>query len=563
MIDYKGNPFYLCDEDICWVENTYVSMTTEEKIGQLFCPVVFTKDENELKEFIENKHPGGILYREGPGAELYDAHKILQDYSKVPLLTASNLEYGGNGSAVEGTYFGREMLVAATGDVKKAYQLGKVSCSEGADVGVNWAFAPVADLDLNYHNPIENVRTFGSDLNVVIEMSKAYIRGARDAGVATAVKHFPGDGVDERDQHLLTSVNSMSVEEWDATYGKIYEEVIAEGTLSVMCGHIALPAYEEYFDAEPCKKVLPATLSKNLLQKLLRDKLGFNGLITTDATPMVGFCAAMKRENAVPLAIENGCDVFLFNRNIDEDYEFMRRGYETGKLSEERLEEAVKRILSVKAALKLHKKQETKTLMPEKKAALEDLHNPQNDAWARECADLGVTLVKDTQNLLPLMPEKHKRVLLEIMGDFDSNQRVAAYMKEKLWQEGFDVTLYEKEGFEVMTDSVNSFKSRYDLVLYVANVETASNKTVSRLNWHTMFGLGNNMPWMVEEMPVAFVSLGNPYHLLDAPMIKTFVNGYCNSEYVMDAVIEKLLGKKDFKGKSPVDPFCGRQELAF
>ena len=560
MIQYKENPFYLTEEQVQWVESTYDSMSLEEKIGQLFCPIVFTKDEKELKELVETKHIGGMLYREGPGEELRQSHKILQDASKIPLLTASNLEYGGNGSAIEGTYYGREMLAAATGDVERAYQLGKVSCSEGAAVGVNWSFAPVVDLDLNYHNPITNVRTFGSDLQTVIDMGKAYIRGAKEEGVATSVKHFPGDGVDERDQHLVTSVNALSCKEWDESYGKIYKEMIEAGTLTVMAAHIALPAYEEYFDQKPCERILPATLSENLLKKLLREQLGFNGLIVTDATPMVGFCSAMDRATAVPLSIENGCDMFLFNRNMEEDFRLMREGYEKGILSDARLEEAVKRILATKAAMHLPEKQEKGQLVPD--ASVLDILNCETyDRWAKECTDEGVTLVKDTQNLLPIDPKKHKRVLLELMGDFPSNKRVCESFVRELEARGFEVTVYEPEGFEVMEDSVESFKSRYDLTFYVGNIETASNKTVSRLNWHTMFGLGNNMPWMVHEMPALFVSVGNPYHLLDAPMIKTFVNGYCNSEYVIHAVVEKLCGDSEFKGKSPIDPFCGKPDL--
>ncbi|CDA98956.1 putative uncharacterized protein [Lachnospiraceae bacterium CAG:215] len=560
MIQYKENPFYLTDEQVQWVESTYDSMSLEEKIGQLFCPIVFTKDEKELKELVETKHIGGMLYREGPGEELRQSHKILQDASKIPLLTASNLEYGGNGSAIEGTYYGREMLAAATGDVEKAYQLGKVSCSEGAAVGVNWSFAPVVDLDLNYHNPITNVRTFGSNLQTVIDMGKAYIRGAKEEGVATSVKHFPGDGVDERDQHLVTSVNALSCKEWNESYGKIYKEMIEAGTLTVMAAHIALPAYEEYFDQKPCERILPATLSENLLKKLLREQLGFNGLIVTDATPMVGFCSAMDRATAVPLSIENGCDMFLFNRNMEEDFRLMREGYEKGILSDARLEEAVKRILATKAAMHLPEKQEKGQLVPDA-SALDILNCETYDRWAKECADEGVTLVKDVQNLLPIDPKKHKRVLLELMGDFPSNKRVCESFVRELEARGFEVTVYEPEGFEVMEDSVESFKSRYDLIFYVGNIETASNKTVSRLNWHTMFGLGNNMPWMVHEMPALFVSVGNPYHLLDAPMIKTFVNGYCNSEYVIHAVVEKLCGDSEFKGKSPIDPFCGKLDL--
>lgn len=562
MIDYKGNPFYLKEGDIQWVEETYKNMSIEERLGQLFCPVVFTKEEKELKVLVKDAHIGGLLYREGPGKEIRAAQEIIQKYAKVPLLLASNLEYGGNGSAVEGTYFGREMLVAATGDVKKAEELGSVCGREGAAVGVNWSFAPVVDLDQNYHNPITNVRTFGSDLDTVIAMGKAYVKSCQKEGVAASCKHFPGDGIDERDQHLVTSVNSLSCEEWDASYGKIYKEMIKAGTLSIMAAHIALPAYEEKFDGKPVEKILPATLSKNLLTKLLRKKLGFNGLISTDATPMVGFCAAMDRKTAVPTAIEAGCDVFLFNRNMEEDFRYMREGYENGLLSEERLEEAVKRILATKAALKLHEKQREGTLVP-KKDALSILCCKEHETWAKECADMGVTLVKDTQGLLPLDPEKHKRILLEIMGEFDSNERVEKSLVKHLTEEGFEVTVYEKEGFEVMNDTVESLKERCDLILYAANVETASNKTTARMNWHTMFGLGTNMPWMVHEVPVAFLSLGNPYHLLDAPMVKTFINGYCNSEYVICAAVEKMMGRSEFKGKSPIDPFCGKLDLKF
>ena len=562
MIDYKGNPFYLSDEQTRWVEDTYKNMSDEERIGQLFCPIVFTKDPEELKALVEKRHIGGMLYREGPGEELLEAHRVLQEASKIPLLTASNLEYGGNGSAVEGTFYGRQMLVAATGNERRAYELGKVSASEGAAVGVNWSFAPVVDLDRNYHNPITNVRTYGDDTDRVIAMGKAYMRGCREEGVATAVKHFPGDGVDERDQHLLTSVNSLSCREWDETYGKIYEAMIQAGTLTVMAAHIAMPAYEEYFDQKPVDKIIPATLSKNLLQKLLREKLGFNGLIVTDATPMTGFCCAMDRRHGVPAAIENGCDMFLFNRNEDEDFAYMMEGYRASLLSEERLEEAVKRILAVKAALKLPQKQKEGTLVPGKER-LQILSCPEHDQWARECADEGVTLVKDTQGLLPISPDKHHRILLEIMGDYPSNERVCRSFVDRLRTEGFEVTVYQPEGFEVMDDTVEKFKNKYDLIMYVGNIETASNKTVARLSWHTMFGLGNNMPWMVHEMPVMFISIGNPYHLLDAPMVKTYINGYCNSEYVIGAVIDKILCRSPFKGQSPVDAFCGRLDLKF
>lgn len=558
-MDLNAKPFLLDDTDIAWVNETLGSMTLDEKIGQLFCPIVYSDDEKELQDFIDTVRPGAVFYRPANAGKLQECLRILQDRSRLPLLVGSNLEDGGNGAAFEGTYFGCQMLIAATGDSEKAYQLGKVACREGAAVGVNWSFAPVVDIDMNYHNPITNVRTYGNDPKRVLAMGKAYMKGATEEGVAVALKHFPGDGVDERDQHLLTSVNSLSYEEWDKTFGEVYRGLIDEGAKTIMIGHIAMPSAEEFFDGKPCSSVIPASLSKNLMQNLLRKKLGFNGLIISDATPMAGFTCAMDRRTAVPTAIENGCDVFLFNKDLAEDIRFMKEGYEAGILSKQRLNEAVTRILALKASLGLHEKQRAGTLAPGAET-LSILKCAEHVCWAEECADQGVTLVKDTQSLLPLNAAQHKRVLLQILGGFPSNDKVMETFEALLAKEGFEVTRYIPETPEMIFGkaSVESFKSTYDLVIYIGNVENASNKTVARIDWHTMFGLGNNMPWFVREVPTMFISVGNPYHLLDVPMVRTYINGYCNNSFVIKSIVEKIMGRRGFTGISPIDPFCGR-----
>ena len=287
---------------------------------------------------------------------MQQTHRYLQENSKIPLLIGANLEDGGCGIAVDGTQYGKQMQVAATGDVEDAYRLGKVSCSEGAAVGCNWAFAPVVDIDRNWRNPITNVRTYGNDPDRVLAYGCNYMKAAKEENVLVAIKHFPGDGCDEVDQHILTSVNDLSCEEWDKTYGKIYKGLIDAGAQTVMVGHIAQPAYQKKYNPDFPKKLVPASLSPELLKGLLRQKLGFNGLIVTDSTCMVGFSSAMKREKAVPYAIEAGCDMFLFNKDLEEDYQYMLNGYKQGILSEQRLDEALTRILATKAALGLHKK---------------------------------------------------------------------------------------------------------------------------------------------------------------------------------------------------------------
>lgn len=559
MVDLKAKPFYLDDEQIAWVAETLDSMDDDEKVEQLFCPLMFTNDPDTLSGLVSHLRFGAAMFRVGNGAETQAAINSLQEASRVPMLISANLEDGGNGIADEGTYMGRQMLIAATGDTQRAWQLGRICGSEGRAVGVNWAFSPVVDIDNNFHNPITNVRTYGSDPDTVLAMGRAYVLGLGEAGLVPSIKHFPGDGVDERDQHLVTSVNSLTLEEWENSYGKVYRGLIEDGVMTAMIGHIAMPAMEEYFDKKPCEKVIPASLSKNIVTGYLRGELGFNGLISTDATPMVGFTSVSQRKTAVPAAIENGCDMFLFNKDMEEDIRYMKEGLAEGRLSRGRLDEAVTRILATKAALGLPKQKADGTLLrtPED---LKVLQNEQHLQWARECADAAVTLVKDTQGLLPLNPKKYKKVLLEILGDYPSNDRVYAQFETLLKREDFEVTRYVPETLETIftNGGVEDFKAKYDLVIYIGNIENASNKTVARINWHTLFGAGNNLPWFATELPVLFISVGNPYHLFDVPMIKTYINGYCHTPYVIDAVVEKIMGRSEFKGVSPVDAFCGR-----
>ena len=386
------------------------------------------------------------------------------------------------------------------------------------------------------------MRTYGDDPYTVIDHAKEYTRAFHEQGMMTAIKHFPGDGVDERDQHLLTSVNSLSVDAWRESFGCIYQEMIDYGTKAVMVGHIAFPAYS--------KSNLPATLDQTLLQDLLRKELNFNGLVITDASPMVGFTAAMRRSEAVPLCIENGCDMLLFNKDFEEDIRYMKEGLRKGLLSEQRLNEAVYRILASKASLNLFK------------ASPKQKNSEKKDfsAAQEKIADQAITLVKDEQNLLPIKIEK-TRILVETLGSFESNRFVEEIFVKELILAGFEVEVYQKEENFYELENIETFKTKYDVVIYVANIENSSNQTTARINWHTLFGLGNNLPWFVKEVPTMLVSVGNPYHYFDVPMIPTIINTYCNYEHFIKAVVAKIIGKSSFKGVSPIDPLCSNQKL--
>jgi len=582
VIDLKAKPFYLSDSDIEWVEKTIEGMTLKEKVGQLFAPLGFSNDSDVLKHLVDDIGIGGIMYRAGPAADVQETLRFLQENSKIPLLTGANLEAGGSGAAVGGTTFGKPMQIAATDNEEMGYRLGKISCVEGSAVGVNWSFAPIIDIDMNFRNPITNLRTFGSNPDTVIKMAKGYQKAADEYGMAVSIKHYPGDGVDERDQHLLTSVNSLSTNEWDKTFGRVYSELIEAGAKTVMVGHITQPAYSQKLrpGMKP-QECMPATLAPELLNDLLRDKLGFNGMLVTDASQMLGFTTAMPREKAVPASIAAGCDMFLFNKSIEEDFEFMMNGVKNGTITPERLNEALTRILGLKASLKLNGKAKTDLVPPA--SELKKLSNDEHIQWAKECADQSVTLIKDTQNLLPLNPKTHKKLYLNLLdNDIDVNSELRQDLKRRFEAEGFDVTIRNRdikfdradmssekpsaraiEVMKEMSESISDFKEQFDVAVYFSNFETASNNTVIRIGWKGLHGMGNDSPWFTSEIPALFVSLANPYHLLDVPMIKTFINAYTNTPYVIDSVVEKLMGRSEFKGKSPVDAFCGREDTKF
>ena len=555
--DLRANPFYLDEEQIRWVQTTLASMSEEEKIGQLFLPISYSGDENYLRFELLRFHIGGLLFKTSPAKEIRSALEFMQANSRIPLLCAANLEFGSTGFIEEGTMFGQQMAIGATDDPKHAFRMGYVSCKEAASVGCNFAFAPVSDPDLNWRNPIVNVRSYGKDPDKVLEMCRSYKRGADENHVAVSIKHFPGDGVDEVDQHLLVSVNTMSLDEWESVYGRIYCGLIADGAMSFMAGHIDFPAWRCRKDPDGPKDTVPATQSYELMTGLLREHLGFNGLIITDATPMVGYNCSMKRSDAVPLTIQAGADMFLFNKDLSEDFEYMAAGIRRGLLTLDRVDEAVTRILAMKAALHLHEQR-----IPSADG-MECIGCELHHQWARECADEAITLVKDTQGNLPLRPEKTKRLLLEVLGGFPKEAHIAAYMKARLEKEGFEVTVWQPEDFGTYQFGVKPFTERFDAVLYLGNIENSSNKTTNRINWSTFWGHGNNVPWFVHEVPTIFASLANPYHLVDVPMIKTYINCYSNNDETLDALADKLTGRDSFRGISPIDPFCGKAHLRY
>ena len=582
MVDLKSRPYYLSEEDCQWVKDTIANMSPEEKVGQLFFQLTASHDEEYLKELMEKYHLGGCRYNPAPGKAIQEQNRILQKYAKVPVFIACNTEAGGDGACADGTHIGAGVKIAATDKEEYAFALGKMANEQAAAIGCNMAFAPVADILYNWENTEIVTRAFGGDAERVATMSKAYLNGAHTIpGFACAAKHFPGNGQDFRDAHIANNVNYFDVEKWDETYGHVYRTLIENDLDAIMGGHIMLPSYAKAINPElKDEDMMPATLSPEIMTGLLRDRLGFNGMVVTDASHMEAMTDRMKRSEMLPASINAGCDMFLFFNDPEEDFATMLGAYKTGIISEERMTEALTRILGLKAHLGLNKKSKEE-LVPQPETVEEVLQREEYKAMQKSISEDCITLVKyKDKDVLPMTPDRYKRImivhikgaensmsaLMKMLGGGKGNPAEA--LKEKLCAKGFDAFIYESP-LDVMKKQIEAGE-KPDLNIYFAG-KNAIADFVSDMdlvitlcdvpNGRPSFGMskgGGEIPWYVFEVPVVVVGCGQPTMLADIPQARTYINTYDSKDTTLDALVENLMnGEEAFKGTDPIDSFCG------
>ncbi len=573
MVDLKAKPFCLNEEAIAWVNKTIDSMTLDEKAGQLFVQMRKSLDEETVKNTLNRYYQGGLRWQGGDRDQVYNQNKLYQDNSRTPLLIAANCDNGGDGCLSDGTFVATAAEAAAGAGTKTAYDMGYVAGKEASSVGVNWMFNPCADIYMNWRNTIVNTRAFGDNADRVIENIRAYIDGIHQSNVACCCKHFPGDGVEERDQHLVLGVNDLSVEEWDASFRKVYQTMIDEGLESIMVGHIALPEMSRKLrPGIKDQEIMPATLAPELLTDLLRGEMGFNGVVITDASHMAGIACMEKREIAVPKAIASGCDMFLFSNDMEEDFAYMKAGIESGVITAQRLDDALHRILGLKAKLGLYQK-ENVIAAPELKEQVVGCE--EHLRLAEEAAEHCITLVKDTRGDLPINPELKKRARLVFIQSTPTSKGyekdpVKQVVIEELERAGFTVDvapnfhdLEVSEGVKpqnMMTmmncGSMKEFAAKYDVVFLILNIKGYAQENNVRLRWSCNHS--SELPWYVTEVPTVGISLNYTNHLIDVPQVHAFVNAYGSTRISIRTAIEKICGRSQFKGMASDTVFCGK-----
>jgi len=543
-------PFGLDTAAIRWVEQTCAGLSPEQRLAQLMVPLLLDRSIENLDRLLA-LGIGGLLHfpflaANSVGEEL----RLLQAQTRVPLLACADFEFieglaiGGAGG---GTTFPNQMAVGATNDPENAARMARVVAHETRPFGFNWSLTPVADLSLEPRSVTVNTRSFGSNASRVEACARAYIAALQAGGMAACAKHFPGDGVDDRNQHYVTSVNRLLLEEWRSTFGRVFRGLIEEGVLTFMSAHIALPAY-------PGAGLRPASISRELNLGLLRGELGFNGLIVADASTMGGIVSHGSRETLLPEMIECGCDAILIPDDLELDLIFLRRALAEGRLSSSRVEEAVLRMLAVKAALGLHRGAERKRgLRPPSAKRLQE-----HRKWARDCTQAAVTLVRDEAGLLPLSPGRHRRVLLvEEKDRRNVNGSLPPLQVGRLLREqGFSVEDYSADT-PVGTDW-------FDVLIYAVSGEGTFFGTSLEIDWERLHGeLFRSMDRFWHSLPTMFISFGTPYRIREVPACPTIINAYSPVLPMQEAAIRALVGKAPFAGVSPVDltPWLGESSV--
>ncbi len=528
-------------------------MSVDEKIGQMLMAqggigqfrAIDSEAMTRFRRAITEFHVGAVHAEVGDPAALAVTLNELQAMAKVPLLVSAN-EEGGAGYALYGaTRMPLAMAIGATGDEALAYEAASVAAREGRAVGVNVNFYPVADVNNNPENPIINIRSFGEDPSTVARFIVAYVKGTQDHGQIATAKHFPGHGDVAVDSHLAMPTLDVGRQRLDQIELPPFRAAIDAGIGAFMTAHIWLPQLES-------EKGLPATLSKNIMTGLLRDDLGFKGILFTDSMGMRGVSAAFEVEDATIRAVEAGADIVIGSRDLERSYRALQGAVRSGRITEARLDQSVRRILRGKASLRL---QEGRNRYADLAQLMDTVGTEANRAVAQKIADRAITLVKDEANVLPLRPSPETRVLQINVLDNRSG-----------WREGPVGRILTAElakrfprGTTVQVDDETT-ASEYDLVRKLAAMADALvvNGFVRVASYKGSIDLDRAQMQLLRDLvalgkPLVFTAFGSPFVLTHLEDLPAYAVTYDISGTAETAAIRAITGEIPFSGKLPIN----------
>lgn len=558
-----------------WIERTLASLTLDEKIGQLFAVdgnAVFMNRESEeyrrlFHHIVDNKVGTVILFRSDVWASVILINRMQQS-APLPLLVSSDLEMGPGMRLDDTLWWAPNMAVAATGDTVWARKQGEATARQARAIGINWVYAPVADVNNNPDNPVINTRSYGEDPQMVARFVSAFVEGVQTEGALATAKHFPGHGDTATDSHIGLPVVDVSRERLDRVELVPFRAAIASGVGSIMSAHIALPQIEpevaprvrpitetdrystelpELTASNAQQITLPGTLSAKILTGMLRDDLKFKGLVTTDALSMAGIAARFDSGTSAVRAIKAGADIVLKSPDIDSAIAAIRQAVSRGEISRLRIDESVRRVLRAKAALGLNVR---RTVPMDEVDRV--VSSPESQRIAQEIADRSITLVRDERKLLPLDLIQKKRMLCVTLTDDEDRGVMLPFISELRRRELQVENLAYDNRSRFAEDDVTRLRSQLehtDVVILAIAVRTRSGKGTVGLP-----GLGDALlkELIDSKLPVIAISFGNPYLLQAMPGVPVYLAAYSSVPISQSAAARAILGDIEIGGRLPV-----------
>ncbi len=577
----RPGPIHLDRDGEKWAEKTLKKMSTEEKVGQLFMIWVraqFMNADNpvyvQLRDTIRRDHIGALgmtVPLDGPfliKSEPYEAAMLLnylQSDSKLPLLIAADFERGVSMRLYGTTIFPHAMAFGATGKPNYAEAFGHITAEEARAIGVQWNFFPDADVNSNPANPIINTRSFGEDPQQVGDFVAAYIRGARSAGMMTTAKHFPGHGDTATDSHLgLASVNG-NMARLQSVELQPFRRAIQAGVDSIMVAHVTVPALEK----DPNRV---ATTSPAIVTNLLRNQLGFNGIIVTDALDMGALTRLYSGRigRAAVDAFKAGNDLLLIPADLDASYQAMLQAIKAGEISQDRLNTSVLKVLEAKASLGLQNAR-----LVDINAIAKLVDKPENIAFGQQVADDAVTLVRDNGKLLPL---KHLGTVAAALPyqavEEVQNRLVAVIFSDDMRSEsgrGFERALrarvpdaniiyVDPRTASAMADQVINAVDQAQAVIAAVYVIPTAGKVAQAADasLKNSVAMADASGALLHHILIhaanrtAMVAMGNPYLATDFPEVQNYMCTFSNATVSEISAVKALFGEIPTRGHLPV-----------
>ncbi len=509
-----------------WVDKTYNSLSQDEKLGQLFIVALYTnKDEahiSQIRNIVNQDKIGGLILMQDDATREIDLVNEFQSKSKVPLMIGMDAEWGVFQRIAKAHKYPWAITLGAIQDKSLISEMSAKIAEDCKRMGINWDFAPVVDVNTNPNNPIIGNRSFGSDVNNVVNSALAYSNGLQDNKILAAIKHFPGHGDTDKDSHLDLPVVSHNLERLEKIELAPFKALMNKGIGGVMVAHLYVPTLEN-------EKGIPASVSKKIVTGFLKEKYGFKGLIITDALNMGAVANKFKAGELDAMAFKAGNDLMLFSQDVATGKKLIQKSIDNGEIPQSRVEESVKKILLTKYYLGLDK---YNNVNPEN--INEDLNNASHSEVVQKMYSNALTLIKDEKKLLPLgCKETYYYVPLE-----------EASYETFINQLNTGTTVILKKSNEIDTIPANSkvivgFHKDNSTAYKPYKISDSSKKILADLT---------------KNQTVILDVFGSPYALKDVDISKvsTVLVSYENNDDSMRATANGLLGQSKIWGRLPV-----------